>query len=469
MLLNLLSFSGVIAAFLAGYMFPRKAGWAVVVFAPVLGPATFTPVPAESLPLTTYRIAFCVAMGMTLRRVSTIATVRALLRNPLVKLVAVFTLYVALWSLQDRFANVLFTYIPNAITPFLLCFILIRSEEDLIRLVKIFVWQAAVISLFIIVEFCTDFSLSEALLRTVPGHDVSSIVSKKHEIITRAGMYRPAGIDGHPVFTAYRLTFLFLLTLWYGYGKKPLRWVPFVITLAGLFLLQTRATYVAVCAGLAFIIMELVLLKGVSIVKKIKKGAKLGLLMAGVLIVITVFYPEIINKTNAYMEKIWIITEETNWDLSITIKLDRIPVAFGHFMNRPIMGYGSPEHVLGAVMKGQDLPAPMIYLLSGGMVLFFIYISILFYMPYSLYKMSKGKLLSVDRRRFLAFASAAFLAGVLVVFSNWAEKHFMIMFMLYISICKVYTFRLGWQKSAKSGHVNRIIVPKTSGIIDAPV
>ena len=49
--------------------------------------------------------------------------------------------------------------------------------------------------------------------------------------------------------------------------------------------------------------------------------------------------------------------------------------------------------------------------------------------------------LALTRRDILMFSGIAFLGSVICVFSNWQEEHFLIMYMLYISIYKVYLYR----------------------------
>ena len=92
-------------------------------------------------------------------------------------------------------------------------------------------------------------------------------------------------------------------------------------------------------------------------------------------------------------------------------------------------------------MRYNDLPSPLIYLLSGGIILFLTYLFMIFYMPYSVFSLSKIRGLSSSQREFLIYACSAFVGGIVVVFSNWQEAHFLIMYMLYISIFKIYKLR----------------------------
>ena len=71
----------------------------------------------------------------------------------------------------------------------------------------------------------------------------------------------------------------------------------------------------------------------------------------------------------------------------------------------------------------------------------FLYLMLIAYMPYSALRLSMLKEFSMAQRDILMFSGIAFLGGVVCVFSNWQEQHFLIMYMLYISIYKVYLYR----------------------------
>jgi len=425
-----------------GYLFPRKAGWGVILLAPLLGPATFTFVPSSALPLTTYRIAFAITMGIALRVYSRRIRLIHILKSHFVKLLTVFTLLVAVISLGDRTHNIIFTYLPNTIFPIVLCFIIIRKEEDLFRLVNIFVWQAALIGLFIVFECYTSFDIHVLLRETIPGYDISSVQSKGLRHLIRSGIYRAGGIDGNSVITSYRLSFLFPLVLWYAFNDKGLlklwKVIPLLGVLFGLARLQTRFAFVAIIIVMLILVAKLVLQKRISIKRKLKKLTALLMFIVFVTISTFIFYPKIgLLIKHTFIE---LITGSVTTPISMTlqVKKARIPVAINHFLNKPFLGYGSPHYAYEVIMKSRDVPAPFIYLLAGGTLLCLIYLSVLFYMPLSVFRLSRKDGLSSLQREFITYAWIAFVGGIVVVFSNWAENHFMIMYMLYISIYKVY-------------------------------
>lgn len=440
-MLDLLSIFGLILAFLVGYQFPRKAGWGVLLIAPVLGPATFTFVPSSLLPLTTYRVAFAITMGVILRNHDRHGIpLSSIFKSTFVKVVVVFSLFIILISLEDRLKNIMFTYIPKLILAFALCYILIRDEKDLQRLVKIFVWQAALICLFIVLEVYTDFDIGVILRKTIPGYDITQLQSKHFNFSIRSGYFRATGLYGSGVSTGYALAFLFPLTLLYSIQGKVLNKFPILLVIVGLVLMQPRAALVGIFVALLVLLMGIILLKGKKIIGKIKAVTKLALILIITCSFLVLFFPSIPEKASHVLaESIQYSSDDR--DLTMKGKIDRIPIAIDYFLERPFTGYGSPQYAYSKVMRCQDLPAPLIYLLAGGIPLCLLYLIMIFYMPYSVFRLSRRKGLNSGQRVFLTYAVAAFVGGVVVVFSNRVEAHFMIMYMLYISIYKVYVYR----------------------------
>ena len=418
----------------------------MLLIAPVLGPATFTVVPSGALPMTTYRIAFCVTMGMILRSRNKNLPLTSIFRSHYIKIVVVFSLFVIAISLRERFINIVFTFIPELILAFMLCFILIRDEEDLTRLAKIFVWQSAFISFFILIEYYTDFELQVVLMRTIPDYDITQLFSKGFVPLYRSEIYRPMGIDGNAVPTAYRLTFLMPLTLWYAVQDRFLlnkfwRSIPLLLTLIAIGVLQTRAAYVGVICSVFSMIIVVLCHRHHKIVWKIKRLTKYGMMLLFLCLIAIAFLPSISKKVQAMVANTIAGGPNHLNELSISPKVKRIPLAIEYFKKHPLTGYGSPMYALREVMKGADLPAPLIYILAGGAFLFLIYLVMIFFLPISVFMMLRKQELQIYQSEFLMYSCAAFVGGVLVVFSNWVETHFMIMNMLYISIYKVYRYK----------------------------
>ena len=449
-MLDYLSLLGFISSFLAGLLFPRKAGWGMLLVAPLLGPATFTLVSSSLFPLTIYRIAFAITLGVALSSFDGDLRRSSIFKSTFVKIVFVFTLFVIIISFQDRPKNLFFSYIPEIILSFLLCFVLIRNEEDLYKLVRIFVWQAALIGVFIVLEYFTDFDITVLLRSTIPGYDLYDLQAKQYVYTTRAGFFRASGIDGNAVQTGYRLAFLFPLTLWYASRRNLLHVMPLLCVTAGLILLQTRAALGGIVAGCLVLFFGFTTMRRIGITSKLKLFLKLALMASIPILFVMVFSPTMLNIATGFWRES-VLPTISGADLGTQVKTARIPVALNYFFANPFLGYGSIMYSYSVVMNYDDIPAPLLYFLSGGVFLGCLYLLILYYLPKSVFRLTKRADLRIEQREFLLFAAAAFVGGVVVLFSNWQEAHFMIMYMLYISIYKVYMYN----SSLTASHIGR--------------
>jgi O-antigen ligase len=128
----------------------------------------------------------------------------------------------------------------------------------------------------------------------------------------------------------------------------------------------------------------------------------------------------------------------TGIDVSTQQKMLRLPRAINYFLDNPILGYGSPRFIYFNLMQTDDIPSPLIYFLSGGIFLGCLYLYIIYHIITQTYKFSRMLSITKEEKNLLFFLSIAFLAGFIPLLSNWQEAHFMSMFILFISICKVY-------------------------------
>lgn len=418
---------------------------------PILGPATFTLVSSTLLPLTIYRVAFAITVGVAVSRFNGDLPRSAVFKSTLVKIVFFFALFVIIVSLGDRSKNLFFSYIPELVLAFLLCFVLIRDEEDLFKLGKIFVWQGALIGVFIILEYFTDFDISVFLRSTVPGYDLYDLQAKQYVYTTRAGFFRASGIDGNAVQTGYRLAFLFPLTLWYASRsrKNLLYMIPLVCVSVGLIFLQTRAALGGILVGCLVLFFGFATMRKISIGSRLALFMKLGVIAAIPILFVMIFSPTMLNIATGFWQES-VVPTLMGTDIGTQSKTARIPVAIDHFLEKPFWGHGSPQYAYYVVMHTDDIPSLFIYLLSGGIFLGILFLVLIYYLPKSVLTLAKRGDFEIEQREFLLFSAAAFVAGVVVIFSNWQEAHFMIMYMLYISIYKVYVHNLTWTSQRQS-------------------
>lgn len=417
----------------------------MVLLVPILAPATFTIVPSSFMPLTMRRVAFGVTLGIIARRYRSGFPLRFILKDQFVKILIIFTGLLALTSMRDSFIyHTVISHLPNIFYSLVLCFLIIKDEKDCDRLVTVFVWQGALIGILIFLEYFTDFNAGDIIQSTSPRAASEGLQRNDIFALYRNSFFRVNGIEHSAVNTSYRLVFLFPLSLWYFFHRNTfLKVVPFVMILAGLIFLQTRAAFVAILTSSISLVLGLFLIKGRNLFDNavsISKNCVVVILVAAAVFA----FPTTRNIAKAFIQEIQ--SPIASRDMSLESKINRIPLAFEFFKDRPLTGYGSPQHAYFELMRCADLPAPMIYLLSGGILMLFFYLLTLFYMPYSVFSFSKNRFIGDNQREFLIYASSAFVGGITVVFSNCVETHFWIMYMLYISIYKVYGLKLAQKR-----------------------
>lgn len=443
-MLSAISLAGALAAFSAGYLMPRRSGWAAVFLVPLLGPPSFTFVPSSLLPLTTYRVGFAIALGVACSRYSRSSPLR-ISGVPYARLLVIFASFITLVSIEDRLVYTVSTYLPRLALGAILCFYLIRTRNDLNRLVRVLVWQAAIVGGIAVVEFTTGFSVGTVLRSTLPADSIEGL-SGLVNIVERSGFRRTAGLDADPVQTGYRLAFLFPLTLWYAGRKRLIGFVPVGLVAAGLMLVQTRAAFLATAIGLlALLSFQLVISGGLGKVLQSIKHFTWATVSLGVAAVLaSIFVPGVYAVLEAFVRNSLAPTLAGEPD-QVLGKLSRIPVALDYFLQQPFLGYGSPHHVYFDLMQTRDLPGPLIYLLSGGIGLGLVYLFVLAMLPLSTVRLvSRWNLVKKMDRLLVLYSAAAFVAGVTVVFSNPQEDHFVIMFMLYFGMQRVYREERMW-------------------------
>jgi hypothetical protein len=430
--------TGALVSLVFGFVSPRKAGWFVLYLFPLLGSIGFTIVSSNLIPLTFTRVAILITVGMAMKNHGNVA-LRYITRIRYVQIMSIFVLLLVMSSLRDQFIyHIIISHIPNLFLSIALCFMLIRDKSDLMKMVKIFIWQAAFISLFIVIEYYSDFSLGLELARTNPNFS-GNIYAKSEEFITRGGYYRAMGIDGSAIHTGYKLAFLFPLVLWYATQKlnAMVRVIPVFLTSIGLLFLQTRAAIFAIVLAVGVLVLGLIYIRDERIVVGRKNLKNILLLILIATIITSILIPEVRDQWISFYNKI-LLSTIIGLDASTAMKIDRVPLAMQLISDHPFLGYGSTEYVYNTLMNSADLPAPFIYFLSGGIVMVSMYLYLIIYMPYSVYKLSRSKSINGDEMLLLQYISVALLAGILCVFSNTIESHFWMMYMLYMGTIKIY-------------------------------
>ena len=417
-----------------GFWSPKKMGWFVLLTFPLFNAMYAVIVPTEFFPLTWLRFSFAITLGVFYSNFKRDIPVKYILKADIVKLLIVFNVYLLYLEIDGKLVSFFSSHLPGLFTCFVLPFILIKSKSDLHKLTKIFVWQGAIIGFFIVIEIFTQFNPYNFFL--VINQSIGD-VNFVDEQFVRGGFIRVKGLAGHAVDTGYLLAFYFPLSIWYLSTRTMVSKILFVFILIGSILIQTRATYIAIVISMAvyFIVMH----NAGMLNKKIyiKKIATFIFSILFLSFIASHFIPQILEIINVNV--ISMFTEEKGFGIST--KINRLPIALGYIIANPF-GYGSPDYIYEVIMNSDDLPAPLIYILSGGVIMGLIYIKILWVLPKTIFNIAKNKIFHGEENEFLILIGCAMVASSVVVLSNWREKHLLVSYILLISVYKIYYLKI---------------------------
>jgi hypothetical protein len=248
----LLNISLIFIIFIFSYRFPKAIGWLLIFFVPLLQCANFTFIPSSFMPLTTVRVSFFAILGIILSGYYYPLPISDIFKIKLVKLLVLFSITVFLISFQDTFYHYLVSFLPEMFVSIFLGFVVIKNKTDLNKLVTIFAWQGAIFGIVIVLEYFNVIDMS-AYLSSSRADLTYEDVYFRHIESLRSSYYRASGLDGNAVQSAYRLAFLFPITLWYGFKKGFVNIIPVILVFVGLVLTQTRAAIIAVAIVLVII------------------------------------------------------------------------------------------------------------------------------------------------------------------------------------------------------------------------
>ena len=431
----ILSILGFGVSFILGFFFPRKMGWLVLATFPLLYAMYAVLLPSTFFPLTGLRFSFAVTVGILLSNISKDFTLRYLLQSRFVILFIIFVTYTTYLKLNEPITAIVGTYIPGYFLCIVLPFIIIRNKNDLYKLVKIFVWQGCIIGFFIVLEYFTEINPYDYFLpmREWMASEGNHALNLQEVLSVRGGFKRVEGLAGNAVDTGYLLAFYFPLSVWFLSQKKTLYIFPFAFICAGIILLQTRASFFAIAVAMVFMIYYLL----VASRKDFKILKFLNIRFVFVLVFLTGFtlivFPQLKSIVTIFLVNIF--SEEQGY--GIVTKVSRLPIAYGHFINNPF-GYGSPNYAYSILMQTDDIPAPVVYFLSGGVVLGSLYLLMLWTIQRSVFNILKNFYADYREKLFLILIGCGMISAIVVLFSNWREKHLLTAFILYISVYKIY-------------------------------
>jgi len=410
-----------------GYFYSHRAAWSMIIIFPLFSPMNLAIVPDPLLFLNIDRVAFAIALGIHLKNWNSIK-LKLLLKNKFIKIFLIFSLYVVIISFSDRIKNIIFTYIPQIYLVLVLGYYVIKTEDDFNKVVKIFAWQGAFFGIIILMQFFNIYDLPKELRLLLPTPDLDTFQTN----ISRYGLLRVSGSDGNSGPSGFRLVFYIFISLLYIQMKLTVfRFPPLLFCTVGIFFLMTRAAYVGLFGGFIYFAIASLITTFNHLMKYIKslfKVISISFILFGALLLI----PSVNKIVFTFSE--YIKSDESN--IEIQKKIARFDPAFKAFNEKPIFGHGSPEYVYYVIMGTDDLPAPFIYAIAGGIPLLILFVLFVFYMPYTFYTYAKLKFSNVIIKIELLIISTSFLAGLIPLFSVWSDPHLIVMILFYVMAYK---------------------------------
>jgi hypothetical protein len=428
----------VIGLIVFGYKNPIKASWLILFWVPLLGPGGFYFGVNTIFPLNAYRLGIFLLIGILVRKKASISNL--IYRNKYTHIILAYFFIIFVLQVRHYPVPTLFTLLPFYAIAVLLPFVLLREYNDIYKMINVFVYQAVIISSFVIIEYYTTFSLP-AFIRELSGLSIDNIQTKGGRELYRAGYYRVAGLHGNSVQTAYHLVFLFPLAVLSLYLKVSVKGLMILILIIfSIILLQTRASLVALTIVTLLCVVYIVFNQKyhLSVIKKIKIFSVMS-----ILVIVAMLNNELYEMSRSIISTLYysVFSDKgggNSADLSILLKIDRIPLALRMFYNSPIYGHlASPRYAYYVLMKTADVPSVFLHLLGGGILLTGIYLLMIVRTITGLSQGMKKQITHMERN-IIVFSSIAIFGGFIVTASNWAEEHYLSIFILYISV-KYYT------------------------------
>jgi hypothetical protein len=434
LIMTLISLLTVFLFAALGFTFPRFMGWLVLAIMPIgSGIIGLTIIPSTTLPLRITQAEFSIAFGILMSKNNLNLFLSFLSRSRVSQFLLLFISLSCITALQNSdtvfWKHFLLYYSPAIIAPLIVSFLTITNEQDFNRLIEIFVWSSAVIGLLCIIELLTFVNINRELyLATSPtiNYDELPLAAYRGEFL------RPAGPEGDPISTGIKLAFFFPFTLWYFSKNKLIGWLPCILTIIGIFVCQSRAVVISILLSMLFIMTK----------SRFMTKWILAISLIAILLVINV--PLFSDYVGSFISERFI--SETIVPLMAgdgpteDVRVISIPLSIDYFLNSPIFGHGSSIYSYEVLMDYGDLPAPLLYLVSGGLLLFLPYMSFLFGMVMSVSKVLKKTLIkaAATHRIILLFLAFAFLNGIFPLFFNTTEKHMSTMIMAYAAFFRVF-------------------------------
>lgn len=358
----------IITFFIAvfGFLKPRIMGWVVLALSPVVaGFWGLTFVPDTILPLRITQVIMAISLGILFSGNNGKLFIDFLSCSRIVQCVLVFLLAMFCTSIQNIDQSFLkfffFQYGPPFFSAIIIGFLVIKDDKSFNSLVTIFAYSALIISVFSAIEYFTSFNIYNWLyINTSPTVNFANMQLPLYQV----DVLRVVGTEGDPISTGQKLSFLLPFVILHLSRKTFLQkvfygWVPLAATLIGIILCMSRAIYIGLVFGL---------LVGMMLSKRV---SKIGFKLVVGLALLFLFVPAL-NDIGTTIWKSRFVNETfeplaAGKDLDARAEGSRLAMSL--FVDSPIYGHGSWEHVYSNLLGYNDAPPMLLYLASGGLIL----------------------------------------------------------------------------------------------------
>ena len=428
-MLEVVSFIVLVGAFIFGHSKPVPAMWFVAVTYPLLYPSNFPIVSSDILFLNISRLSTAIVLGAHLRKARSVHLGK-LLESSFVRAYLSFAIGLFVISVGDMTQYYTFSFLPEVYISLTLGYFLIRKDKDFERLLGILVAQGVVFVLVIFLDFFDVVNIYLMIAKNVPNFTMDSIYDDE---FSRAGIKRVAGMDGNAINSAVRLVILFPLALLHIKLNKKRRSYFFAIFMfLGIVVLMSRAAYISLLFALVFIVFQLVRFKR-HVLSRIIYLMKyfMGFVVSfGLLYVMFPFFNNIVTKLYKF-------SFEASTVENLSQRTIVYPLVLKLFKNDLFLGqFRSPLYVYEEIMGGHDLPLPMIYAISGGIILLLLFLNWWIRLP--LYFVGKINFVSrIDNLKLTwILVSSAFVGGIVPMLSNWVDTSVSLLLILFTATYK---------------------------------
>ena len=413
MFLAFLSIIFFIFSFYFGYSKPRSAIWFVAFTYPLLYPVNFPVIPSDIIFLNISRVSLAIILGVHFRRGKHFQ-IPKLLENSFVRAFLLFAIILVIVSIKDMPKYYLMSYMPLVYISITLGYFLIQSENDYKKFINILTVHGLIFGVVIFLDFLDIANIQLFIAEIVPNFDIG-LNRIGH---SRAGIKRVSGLDGNSINSAVRLVVLIpIAILNLKFQKKGINYVFLIFIFISMIILMSRAAYIALFITIFFIIYQTANLKK-SFFSKVLTLFKMFFSISIILLVLFTFVPFL----NNIFQQLFIFSFEVSTLNNLDQRTSMFPKVYELVTSNPFLGQlKSPLYVYNEVLGGHDLASPLIYIISGGLVLLISFLNWAIRMPFYFLRKRSLEANSNEMNSILILVSSSFVAGFIPMFSNWID------------------------------------------------